>query len=199
MRKAIIILSVFFVCNFFLATFYSCVKEYPCGPFKTDTAGCVQINDLTADVISLGDETKVDSGHAVVAEKLRIEVNFRGGVVTCKNTYPYNPFITQVYACSPPQPIYVQKDKVVNISIISDNDFDDSHKAGSDLKGYFFVPALDAINSSDVSGADTFDGNHFFDLEQAPENNSRHSFTVRYNLASGTVLGATTVPVTILK
>lgn len=201
MRKSILLLSAFFFCNLLLSTFYSCDKNYTCTEktrFTRDVV-CYDLSNANAYIFTSSYSGKVDEGNFVKAENLNIKVTLVDTTYTCKANRTFNPFMTSAYACTPPPPRLVRNDQIVNVSIISDNNYDDSHKAGSDLSNYFDMPELSELNATGFTSTNNkeLETSHLFILNKAPSMNMDHNFTIQYHLASGNMFEATTYTVKV--
>lgn len=204
MRKSIIILSAFFVCNVLLTGIYSCTKTYDdgCGGkngWEADNR-CSELNSATVTLVN-SQYQPIFVGSEVKATDVVLEVTFNEQAVTCKANKVVNPFITAAYACTPPPPTYFHKDGIVQVSITSNNNYDDSHAAGSDLSAYFEIPTLEKLNEVGVANGDIndFETNHHIALKQAPQFAGKYNFTIQYHLASGAIVEATSGAINITK
>jgi len=77
-------------------------------------------------------------------EQLGIQLNLNGTIVFSEPETKHMPgFINTAYACSCPETMYFTADSISSIKIITLNNFDSTHVAGSDVTGYFRVPEYD--------------------------------------------------------
>ena len=95
-----------------------------------------------------------------------------------------------VYACSPVDP--TTDDKITNIEIITNTNFNATHSAGSDISNYFDVGLIgntfDIVSVAQFVNGEYKELHHFFFLlKNAPETDGEMSFTVKITLDGKTL------------
>ncbi len=100
------------------------------------------------------------------------------------STFDFN-IINKTYACSPVEPTTI--DKITNIEIITNTNFDTTHLEGSNIVEYFdiasYLPDFNESNIEDFLNLNQNQLNHFIlILKQAPLTVGEMSFTIKITL-----------------
>lgn len=188
MRKPIILLLAFCVFNLVFISLNSCKKVYPdddCGGSYT-SAACVDVNDVSLKSYHSGFDT-LKSG--VYGRQYAIVATYDVTQTVCFRTKKRDVgFINTAYACSPVPPSYRFNDAISEVQIISQDDFDSTHTAGTDITEYFTLPDYAAETLYDEYNEEGRIGSHAFLLEYLPPNKGVYKFTFKYKFASGRVI-----------
>lgn len=117
---------------------------------------------------------------SILYSDLSINLYFSGQhYSTLEKTFDLFPV---AYACSPVEPY--TEEKITNISITSDVDFDETHPAGSELKDFFEVLPYLSGNAATVSeylSRQPNVENAQLRLTKAPDEKKKISFTITYS------------------
>lgn len=141
---------------------------------------------------SPSENTKVlEEANSVSYNRLLLEF---GVIYDERNCYRAKPslFGNTAYACSLID-YYIIDDSITSVEVYSDNDFDDEHKAGTNIRGYFSDLSVEELNLTSKYA------HNYLELNVPPSISSLHSFTIIFKKASGAELTATTVPIKVLK
>lgn len=117
---------------------------------------------------------------SILYSDLSISLNFSGQHYSIlEKTFD---LFSAAYACSPVEPY--TEEKITNISITSDVDFDETHPAGSELRDFFEVSPYLSGNVATVSeylSRQPNVENAQLRLTKAPDEKKKISFTITYN------------------
>ena len=90
------------------------------------------------------------------------------------------------------------KGTIASISITCDKDFDNTHPAGSDIRGYFeFYDGDTDINVVEYDGGSG--GIHKFLLQKQPAKNDTYIFTVSYHMTDGSKIQSSSREINLQK
>lgn len=167
------------------AYFSSC---NPCRDVKPIVT-CVRVEDVHLSAADTSGKILADSDSLYWRS---LELNLKIYMTTICSRESVNSFFNSAIACSPIERVDTTG-SVLYLSIISNNDFDATHPAGSKLNEYFTVPSIGSINGSRYGAI------HDLRLLQAPSDTGTHVFTVTLNLVSGDEKSAETVAVKLVK
>ena len=132
---------------------------------------------------------------------IRIKVHCE---TTASATVPFSFFLSSGYAfsCRCGEPVqYLAKDSITSLRIITINDFDTEHKAGSDITdhfklnaGYYFISIADYLKQEAPVFYMEADKNTILDalLIQYPNQSGTHRFRIEMNLSDGRTLSQET-------
>lgn len=201
MYRKLLLVALFLTGNLLLGSLYSChIIDDGCN-FAPANDYCSDADRLSVNVYTTNNYEPVTQGNPVKATELLLYVNMHGSRTICLNqAQPAgNPFITSAFACSPPIPHYTLNDKVTEINITADRDFNANYLQGSSLNGVFRIPLLSSINISggDSYGSDQIVGQNNYYLDQKPELAGDYIFTITYTFQSGKTLSSSTAPITL--
>lgn len=203
-NKPLLLLVAFFALNFLLSLSFSCKKtDDDITGFGRQTY-CIAFDSMEVAAVkgpSLYSGTELREGQTLSkGDSLHLYLTFYSQQVVCYQLPERNPFMNSANALTPPPPSYSFKDSVVQVSITSDNDFDNTYTKGQELIGLFDIKDMtqDDLGQIDYSVKDYLVvGHHRFQLRQYPATTGKHRFTVKYQLASGKIVIASSVLFTI--
>lgn len=163
---------MFLICSvLFSPVIHSCKKNInTCG--DRDYSPKFHANKLSGYLDSASD--------SVLYSNLIITLNFSGEHYTkIKKSFDLFP---SAYACSPVEPY--TEERITDIVITADVDFDDTHPAGSDLKDFFEItPFMSGSIASITEYLDRkpFVENAYLQLVKSPDVSKDIRFTVTYH------------------
>lgn len=198
MRKPAILFSLLISINL-LTALYSCNKGYNddgCGGSTNYTPTITHLKDISISAYNQQTNSVIQNDGNVKATDIALNISMNVDYVALNESKQNfrNPFVTAAYACTPPV-FYQLSDSIVAITITSNNDYDDTHKAGANLYEYFQSPELSEINGTEPST----DAGYMMYLNQAPKENTAHKFTIKIRMVSGAVKEAVTNEFIVLK
>lgn len=184
------LLAIFVLLTVNITGITSCAPGGVCTIWVEPPTYCTKITGI--DVIPTHKETgtAIFTKDTVSYDQLAIVLEVSETQRSCYKPKP-SVFGTSAYACSKIDNILVE-DSLRSITITSNADFDDAHKAGTALNDLFEYPQLFYLNGIPLNEA------YSFTLNKAPQANYVHEFTVKLTLASGTVIENKTLPLTIM-
>lgn len=181
-RKILLLtLGIIFIPSFMLLFLNGC-----CGNYDTK---CVYVNGLSLKAFDNADSTaKEPVNHEVVAKALMLSLEVQDSTVICYNKAT-NGFVTTAHALSCSEE-FRNGATIRGYQLYSNNDFDISHPAGTDLFDLFYLD-----NKDNIASGGTF---NYYCLA-VPEDTGTHVFTAVLNLSSGATFTAQTQPIKLLK
>lgn len=153
---------------------------------------CIQYTDINVSPLDISDSTEPAANEAITFREYAVELSVNFSKRSCSVHKQNNLFGTTTYACSIDD-MLIPDDQILEIEISSDADFDDMHKAGTNLVEYFSIPELSELNTPDEYKK------YYLYLNHAPDSVSVHSFSIRIKRISGDDMVAATTPVLIKK
>ncbi len=119
--------------------------------------------------------------HSYTYNELIFKIGFSGQHYSCIS--PTFDLFPSAYACSPPEPY--SDEKITDIIIISNEDYDETHPAGTDLKDLFEVQSSNGNRSTVSEYLQKQPKIEYieFKLAKAPEEKKTHTFTITYHYA----------------
>lgn len=181
----------FFIKSYIIILFLGIISCDDCGPFPNKfKITSFNSETLSLEIINENYQIKLSNpeNNSVLFSKFSIRLNAESENYFASNGTMKNNFIMSSYACSPAPP--KTDEKITNIEIFANNDFNSVNKAGDNINHLFDVLVLDFFNSfpyynkfdlreyinSNPSTANEL----IFILKEAPEQTSNFIFEIKY-------------------
>ncbi len=181
----------FFIKSYIIILFLGIISCDDCGPFPNKfKITSFNSETLSLEIINENYQIKLSNpeNNSVLFSKFSIRLNAESENYFASNGTMKNNFIMSSYACSPAPP--ETDEKITNIEIFANNDFNSVNKAGDNINHLFDVLVLDFFNSfpyynkfdlreyinSNPSTANEL----IFILKEAPEQTSNFIFEIKY-------------------
>ncbi len=204
--------KIFIVFAFALVTqlISGCV-DCNCGPVQTyyTTTKTLFVNHIDSAL----PEPMITNSLTINANNYGFKMNLLSERVAVKPQNISWGLIQTAYACSCPEDVYKSKERILNIEIFSDSDFDVNHPKNIDLSAYFKVRTYSNYNANwtklmtmaeyvpYINKLYQTSSNPFYWgilLQTAPTLSKKHKFRIRMALSDGRILEAETTEVELI-
>lgn len=187
MIKKLLLLAPLLVIN--VSALMSCGGTGSCRGIEPSES-CATYTGIVIRPIEVSPDRELSEGQAVNYQDLSIELTIRDERHNDCVTLVQGLWGTTANACSFSDVLTIT-DPVASLEVYSNADYNEQHKAGTNIAEFFSLPSVPELNSPHNRA------HYYLDLQHPPAAAGRHTFTVKLNLESGDVLEATTVSVVI--
>jgi hypothetical protein len=181
----------FFITSYIVFLCFGIISCEDCGPFPNK----FKITSFNSEILSIeivNENYQIKlldiDNNSVLFSEFSIRLNAESESYYASNGIMKNSFIMSSYACSPAPP--KTDEKITNIEIITNNDFNSVNKAGNNISHLFDVLVLDFFNSfpyykkfdlKEYINSNPSTANELiFILKEAPEQTSNFEFEIKY-------------------
>lgn len=184
MKKTVALIAALCCCQLALTLLQACCGDVP--------NVCYTIKSFSLEALDNADSTAATpENNTVLAKAFLLRLIVNNDKKVCSRTGVK--FINSVYAFTKDCEKETYNDKVDSLAIVSNSDFDASHRAGDVLNAYFKMPRRESVYSQE--GVDTLD----MYLITPPEAEGTHIFSLKLHLSDGRTLETHTNPVKLVK